>query len=709
MVKGTAQRRLVRRLVGSVAIAFAASLALTWTLHEKMTSREVSRLFDNVFADVAVDIRERVDARMLRRAVEVRDKVYEMREEAWWNDAEESSRRLRALADELGVDEICVADAEGNLSHSARRDEVGALNFCTAEGQAREFASLLSDKFELTQPLLPNTLRGEMVKYVGVWMPDGGFVQVGAQEKSVRNLARSALTGLTHGWHVSGDNGGIFITTDNGTIISHPVAGREGGQWRDPGAESFWEKRMFEGFPVYVVIPKRTAVVERRVLVSTSAFLNGIALVLASVLVGMVIARYVRDQLAAQSRSEMEMAKSIQESAIPRMFPPFPDERRMDVFATMQAARDIGGDFYDFYFTAPDRFMFMIADVSGKGVPAALYMMRAKATIKGIAQTGVPLDEVVEKTGDALSRDNDANMFVTAWIGELNLSTGVVTYVNAGHNPPISMSGGTKVEYVRGRSGMVLGAMEGLKYRVHRFLLRPGDALYLYTDGITEQPDVRGELFGEDRLRFSLETMLANGVETMKGGASPLMSAVFHAVLAHGGEVEQADDCTQLVVRYNGAAARPGDASVLRFFREFPSTRDGVAAAGDFLDEAVGEAESAKPGSAAFSPKMHVVLDEIASNIVKHSGASAFTVEIECRSDAVVLSFSDDGSEFDPLAHADPDVSLPAESRPIGGLGILMVKKMASRLAYRREGGLNVLEVVLAARAASPGASRGVP
>ena len=125
MVKGTAQRRLVRRLVGSVAIAFAASLALTWTLHEKMTSREVSRLFDNVFADVAVDIRERVDARMLRRAVEVRDKVYEMREEAWWNDAEESSRRLRALADELGVDEICVADAEGNLSHSARRDEVG--------------------------------------------------------------------------------------------------------------------------------------------------------------------------------------------------------------------------------------------------------------------------------------------------------------------------------------------------------------------------------------------------------------------------------------------------------------------------------------------------------------------------------------------------------------------------------------------------------
>ena len=223
-MKGQAQRKLAWRLVGAVAIAFAASLALTWMLHEKMTRREMRRLFDNVFADVAVDIRERVDTRMFRQAMVVRDKVYEMREQPWWNDPDESTRRLRELADELGVDEICIADAEGILSHSARRDEVGALNFCTAEGQAREFASLLTDKFELAQPLLPNTLRGEMIKYVGVWMPEGGFVQVGAREKAVRNLARSALTGLTHGWHVSGDNGGIFITTGNGTIISHPVA-----------------------------------------------------------------------------------------------------------------------------------------------------------------------------------------------------------------------------------------------------------------------------------------------------------------------------------------------------------------------------------------------------------------------------------------------------------------------------------------------------
>ena len=552
MVMGTAQRKLARRLVGAVALAFVASLVLTWMLHEQLTWRDTKHLIDNVFSDVAVDIRERVDARMFRQAMVVRDKVYEMQEQPWWNDPDESSRRLRALADDLGLDEVCIADADGNLSHSARREEVGALNFNTAEGQAHEFASLLTEGFELAQPPLPSTLRGEKIKYVGVWMPEGGFVLVGAREKALRNLARSALTGLTHGWHVSGDEGGIFITTDNGTIISHPVAGQEGGQWRDPGADNYWEKRMFEGFPVYVVIPKRTAVVERRVLVATSAFLNGMALILAAILVGLVIARYVRDQLAAQRRHEMEMATNIQESAIPRVFPPFPDETRMDIVATMQAARDIGGDFYDFYFITSDRFMFMIADVSGKGVPAALYMMRAKTTIKGIAQTGLPLAEVAKRTNEALSRDNDANMFVTAWLGELNLTTGVVTFVNAGHNPPIRTSSDSAPEFVRDRSGLMLGAMGGITYKSHELTLRPGEALYLYTDGITEQPDERGDLFGEERLRFSLESMLSNGVAAVEGGSSPLLRAVFHAVVAYGGLVEQADDCTQLIVRYNG-------------------------------------------------------------------------------------------------------------------------------------------------------------
>ena len=559
-MKPTAQRKLVWRLAGAVAIAFAASMALTWALHERMAKREMHRLFDNVFADVAVDIRERVDARMLRQAMVVRDRTYAMREEAWWSDPDESSRRLRALADELGVDEICIADAKGLLTHSARREEVGALDFSTAEGQAREFAALLADKYEVTQPLLPNTLRGERVKYVGVWLPEGGFVQVGGREKAVRNLARTAVTGLTHGWHVSGDDGGIFITTDNGTIISHPVAGREGGQWRDPGEGFYCERRAIEGFPVYIVIPKRTAIVERRVLVMTSAFLNGMALVLAAVLVGIVIASYVRGQLAAQRKKEMAMAADIQESAIPRTFPPFPGERRIDLFASMNTAKDVGGDFYDFYFSGPSKLTFLVADVSGKGVPAALFMMRAKASIKGISQTGRRLDEVAAAANDALSRDNGANMFVTAWIGEIDLATGVVTYVNAGHNPPIAISAepgadGRRTRYLRTKPGLVLGMMPGMPYRSETLRLSPGDALYLYTDGITEQPDAKNELFGEERLECDVDGIVKSGQPLFDGARSGLPGAILACVRAHGLGVEQADDCTQLVIRYNGPRA----------------------------------------------------------------------------------------------------------------------------------------------------------
>ena len=557
-MKTSANRKLVWRLVGAVAIAFTASMVLTWVLHEHMTKNEMLRMFDNVFNDVAVDIRERVDARMLRQAMVVRDKLYEMREEPWWNNPDEACPRLRQLANELGVDEITIADEKGVLSHSARREEIGALDFTTAEGQAREFAALLTEKSEVTQPLLPNTLRGEMVKYVGVWVPDGGFVQVGGREKSVSNLARTAVTGLTHGWHVSGEEGGIFITSANGTIISHPEAGREGGQWRDPGEDYYCEKRVIEGFPVYIVIPKRTAIVERRVLVTTSAFLNGVALILAAFLVGIVIASYVKGQLAAQRKKELAMASDIQESAIPRTFPPYPDEHRVDIFADMKTAKDVGGDFYDFYHTGPDKITFLIADVSGKGVPAALFMMRAKASIKGIAQTGQPLAEVVAAANDALSHDNGANMFVTAWIGEIDLKTGVVTYVNAGHNPPIAISGtpdknGHSARYLRTKPCLVLGMMAGVPYRSETIRLNPGDAIYLYTDGISEQPDAKGELFGEDRLESAVEGLVQGDTPLFDGARSGLLGAVLACVRAHGLGVEQADDCTQLVLRYDGS------------------------------------------------------------------------------------------------------------------------------------------------------------
>lgn len=548
----TAQKRLVMRLVGALVISFIASLVLTWVLHGTITRREMFRLFDRVFSDVEVGVRERVDARMLRQAMVARDRIYEMREEPWWNDPDESSRRLRALADELGVDEVCVANAEGMLTHSARREEVMALNFRTDKGQAHEFARLLDTDYELAQPLLPNSLRGELVKYVGVWFPEGGFVQVGGKGQCVANLARTAVTGLTHGRHVSGDNGGICITTGNGTIISHPNPILEGGQWTDPGEDMFCAKRIIEGFPVYITIPKRTAIVERRVLVAIGAFLNAAALILAAFLVGIVISSYVKAQLSAQTAKDMQLATSIQLSAIPCTFPPFRDESRIDIFGDMLTAKDVGGDFYDFYYSGAKSITFLVADVSGKGVGAALFMMRSKAIIKSIVQTGKPIEEAVFEANDALCRDNGANMFVTAWVGQIELETGTVTYVNAGHNPPIAVRCGGEAEYIKARPGLPLGIMPDMPYHSEVVQLKKGDVIYLYTDGITEQPNMKGELFGEDRLLAVIKREQATKEIFTADRHSPLPAIILDSVRAHAAGAEQADDCTQLVVRWNG-------------------------------------------------------------------------------------------------------------------------------------------------------------
>ena len=541
------RRKLAAFLAAAVGAAFLGSLLLTWLLHDTLAERNANRLIDIAFEDVENAIREAVDRRLVRQAMLFRDRLPALRAEPVWADPQAAVARLREVARELFVDELCVVGADGILTHSADARDIG-FDFNAIGGQAGAFRPLLDRETEVAQGLMPNSRAGDMIKYVGVWLPEGGFVQVGCREASVRHLARSAVTGLTHNRHVSGNDGYMVITTGSGTIISHLDPAFESGQWRGAPPDCHWQRREVEGFPVYAMVPKHAAVVERRVLVGTSALLNAAALVLASVLVGIVIAVWVRSQARARRAKELAMAADIQENAIPRVFPPFPSEKRIDLFADMRPARDVGGDFYDFYFTGPQAVTFLVADVSDKGVPAALFMMRAKTILKNLAQSGRPLADVVREANDALCEGNAANMFVTAWIGTVDLATGAVTYVNAGHNPPIRLRAKDgSAAYVRSKPGLVLGAMPGAKYRAETLALEPGDAIYLYTDGVTEQSDPRGELFGEERLRSFLEGggFLAHP-ETCTG-------AVLAGVDAHAAGAEQSDDRTQLLLIWRGA------------------------------------------------------------------------------------------------------------------------------------------------------------
>ncbi|MDD5952366.1 MAG: SpoIIE family protein phosphatase [Oscillospiraceae bacterium] len=197
---------------------------------------------------------------------------------------------------------------------------------------------------------------------------------------------------------------------------------------------------------------------------------------------------------AARIDKELEFAKSIQHSALPSVFPPYPNRTEFDIYATMDTAKEVGGDFYDFYLLDQDHLAFLIADVSGKGIPAALFMMTAKTLIKSLAEAGNAVNDVFTLANEKLCENNEAGMFVTAWMGILDLKTGLVEFANAGHNPPLMRKKGGEFTYLKSRAGFVLAGMEGIHYRKNELQLEPGDEIYLYTDGVTEATDLNEAL-----------------------------------------------------------------------------------------------------------------------------------------------------------------------------------------------------------------------
>ena len=665
-----ARRNLNLKIALSVLSAFALSMAFTWFLHGHLSERDAYALIDRTFEDVESEITDCVNERLVLQCMAARERL----EDGHPDD----TASLQELARELRVTEVSIVDTKGDIVRSSVPDYLAApgrpaFNFAAAGGMAAEMMLLVDGReTEHCQPYRSNPVNGNWRKFVGVWRPTGGFVEIGCDGAALRSLARSSIVDLFRNWHVNG-TGGIVVTTASGLVLTdYAEPNREGTQWNEPDESFFWKRMDIESFPTYVMIPKGSAAVQRDVLVGATATLNGAALVFVALLVGLVISSFVRQQLRAQAAKELKMAKDIQLAALPNVFPPFPDETRFDIWASMETAKEVGGDFYDFYFTGQDRVLFLVADVSGKGVPAAMFMMRAKTLIKSIAQTGKPLAHVFEEANDALCEGNSSNMFVTVWAGEINTRTGLVTYVNAGHNPPVLRRGG-KSEYLKSQPSLVLGAMSGVSYRVYELSLAPGDAIYLYTDGITEQPNATGELYGEKRLLKALAGTTARG--------KAVLGAVLADMRRHGAGAEQADDCTQLLIRYRG---QPDVVS----YEYVPTMKDLAKATAD-LDAAI------KSVPENVRTQMMVAADEIFSNIVRYSGATSWSLTVEKTRypDSLRLIITDDGQAFDPLSHRDPDTTLCAGARDIGGLGILIVKKTMSPVTYRRRNGMNILSM----------------
>jgi len=251
--------------------------------------------------------------------------------------------------------------------------------------------------------------------------------------------------------------------------------------------------------------------------------------------------RYIAEA-AARIDKELEFAQTIQKSALPNTFPAFPNHPEIDIFASMDAAKEVGGDFYDYYLLKGNRMAFLIADVSGKGIPAAMFMMTSKTLIKSLANTNDNLANVITIANDKLCENNEANMFITAFMGILDLNTGVMEYVNAGHNPPLIRRKDGRFEYFEKSRTLVLAAMEGFQYKSKTMQINKGDTIYLYTDGVTEATDASERLFGEERLLASLNSKEWSDAMT-------LCRSVKKDVELFVGDAPQFDDITMVAIR----------------------------------------------------------------------------------------------------------------------------------------------------------------
>lgn len=243
--------------------------------------------------------------------------------------------------------------------------------------------------------------------------------------------------------------------------------------------------------------------------------------------------------------AELNVAKQIQADMLPGIFPAFPDRDEFDIYASMDPAKEVGGDFYDFFMLDDNHLVFLIADVSGKGVPAALFMVITKTLIKNQVMKGQEPYAVFEEVNNQLCENNQEGMFVTAWLGILEISTGIITYVNAGHNPPLVKRKDGKYDYLQCRPGFVLAGMEGIPYQQDKIKLQEGDCIFIYTDGVTDANNPKKELFGEDRLSDTIDIYKDNGPKE-------LLYNLKAELENYMGEEEQFDDITMLCVEYKG-------------------------------------------------------------------------------------------------------------------------------------------------------------
>lgn len=393
----------------------------------------------------------------------------------------------------------------------------------------------------------------------------------------------------------------------------------------------------------------------------------------------------------AQERitTELNVASSIQMSMLPRKFPAFPEEKSFDVCAFIQPAKAVGGDYYDYFMPDERHLITVIADVSDKGVPAALFMMMGKTLMRSQAALLLSPADIMREVNRRLNENNEEMMFITSFLCILDLITGELSYVNAGHNPPLIYKKKTQnYQYIKNDADLVLAVMEDTDYQEHTLWLEPGDKLFLYTDGVTDAMNEQGTMFGNDSLKE-----LLNREEYKEFYGEGLLHTVHENIQKFAGSAEQADDITmisQLFLEYKSVEKHEGNIWSLKT----AAVMEHLNLVLDFVKRLL-EKKNALESDVS---NVQFVIDEIFSNIVAYAYPDKKgEVMISCdlsQENQIIVMVEDGGIAYNPLEKENPDIEQPLLEREIGGLGIFLVKNMVDEMLYSYEDGKNKLTLI---------------
>ena len=594
-------------LLGTVVVAVILSSCFTFSLQDMIANMNTETIISDAISDVKNDIKDASDDNLLKITTKIADEII--------SDDDINEKRLVRLAEDYDVDEINIVNHDGIIIASTKPNY---LNFDMAKGeQSAEFLCLTKGtERKYVQSLMPLSYDSSInMKYAGVRIGNGGFVQVGYSESRFYNDIRERISLSAVNRHI-GTKGYVVITDNNfeyqsyradsdilylsdssgPSIFGEMINGKDEytmikGNILDRDVFSMYTRA--EGYYIIGVYPLNEAYFTRNIAlyanVFTEVILFTVLFAVIYILIRVIVVnnifkinkslaeitggnldtvvdvrsseefsilsndinstvdtlkRYIKEA-ASRIDAELQYAKDIQSSALPHIEPNFVGKKEYELHACMFTAKEVGGDFYDFYYVDDKHLAITIADVSGKGIPAALFMMASKTMLKNMIESGMPIEEAMTSANARLCESNDANMFVTVWTAVINLDTGHMEFSNAGHNYPAIRKRDGSYEFLKSKPGMVLAGMDGVNYKRNEYELEPKDVLFLYTDGVAEATNIDNELFGDDRLINALNDTYRDDIT-----AKEICCFVKDAVDEFVDEAPQFDDITMLVFKY---------------------------------------------------------------------------------------------------------------------------------------------------------------